>query len=62
LYDFVRDIVLSKSALERGYFNPQSVLNLFNKQDITPNKSTVAALWSLMILELWFREYGMGKL
>jgi asparagine synthase (glutamine-hydrolysing) len=60
LHDFTRDILLDKSTLERGYFRPEAVWQLWDEhQQARFNHGY--RLWSLLILELWQREWLGGK-
>jgi asparagine synthase (glutamine-hydrolysing) len=56
LKDFARDILLSPSALGRGYFRPEAVRQLFDEHQ-QGRFSHGYRLWALLILELWFREW-----
>ena len=56
LKDFARDVLLSPSALERGYFRPPAVAQLFDEHQ-QGRFNHGYRLWSLLILELWFREW-----
>jgi len=49
-----RDVLLDKRARERGILDPQAVEELLSKQQRGEPRGF--QIWSLMILELWFRE------
>ena len=48
-----RDVLLDKRARERGILDPQAVEELLSKQQRGEPRGF--QIWSLMILELWFR-------
>lgn len=56
LNDYVADILLSGSSLNRGYFNPSVIRRL-----ITEHSQSKAdhhrVLWQLLVLELWQQQY-----
>jgi len=56
LRDWARDILLDPVTLGRGYFRPEAVSGLLQR-----HASGVDAedhrIWSLLVLELWHREY-----
>ncbi len=60
LKDFAREVLLSPSALERGYFRPQAVAQLFDEHQ-QGRFNHGYRLWALLILELWFREWIDGS-
>jgi len=53
-----RDLLLSSRSLQRGYFAPGAVEELFrlHEADHTPFYGDV--LWSLLMLELWHQRHG----
>jgi asparagine synthase (glutamine-hydrolysing) len=56
LRDFTREILLDKKTLDRGLFRPEAVLQLWGEhQESRFNHGY--RLWSLLILELWQREW-----
>lgn len=60
LRDFARELLLSERALARGLFRPEGVralvdAHLEGRADVSP------LLWTLLILELWFREFIDGR-
>jgi asparagine synthase (glutamine-hydrolysing) len=56
LRDLVRELLLSERALARGLFRPETVRALVHAHlDGRANVST--PLWTLLMLELWFREF-----
>lgn len=57
--DFFRDVVLSKRALARGYFDPSGVRRLFD-QHLSGHVDHGRALWALLMLELWHTEVYDG--
>ena len=57
--EFLRDTLLSSTALARGYFRPERVAWLIDEhQKGTTDYS--ARLYALLMLELWHREYVDG--
>ncbi|HEX7600590.1 MAG TPA: asparagine synthase (glutamine-hydrolyzing) [Polyangiaceae bacterium] len=58
LREMTRDVLLSKRARERGLFDPKYVAELVDELD-TMNPP-VDRVWTMLILELWFREFVDG--
>jgi len=60
LKDLVHDVLLSRPALERGYFVPERVRRL-----VTDHTRGVRdhgyRLWTLLMLELWHRRFVDGR-
>ena len=56
LKDYVRDVILSTSALSRGYFNAEEIKKLLNEHN-SGEQDHHKILWQLLVLELWHREY-----
>jgi asparagine synthase (glutamine-hydrolysing) len=56
LKDFSRETLLSARAQARNLFNPAAVERLIDEQQ-TKRFPHQARLWSLLILELWLREW-----
>ncbi len=54
LNNFLKDILFSKNAKEREYFNPQKVKFLVN-QHLEGKEDHGYRLWALLVLELWHR-------
>jgi asparagine synthase (glutamine-hydrolysing) len=61
LSGLVRDVLLSRTALERGYFVPQQVERLVDEHTAAVRDHGYQ-LWSLLMLELWHRRFidGVG--
>ena len=56
LKDFARDVLFDTRAMERGYFRPRAVQQLFDEH--TKGRFNHGyRLWALLFLELWFREW-----
>jgi asparagine synthase (glutamine-hydrolysing) len=55
LREWVRDILLHKRALDRGYFNPAQVQRLFAEQ--MAGADHTVKLGALLSLELWHRQF-----
>lgn len=56
LKGFLSDSVLSARALRRGYFKPEVVRHLV-EQHIGGRRDHAPQLWTLLMLELWHREF-----
>jgi asparagine synthase (glutamine-hydrolysing) len=54
LRDFLHDTLLSRRAVERGYFRPSAVKALINDH-LGGNVDHQYQLWNLLMLELWHR-------
>lgn len=55
LRDLVTDALLSKSALERGYFKEAGLRALIQEHQ-SGQRDHGAKLWSILMLEMWHRE------
>jgi asparagine synthase (glutamine-hydrolysing) len=56
LKGLLTDTILSGKAQSRGYFNGQMVRHLVD-QHIEARRDYAPQLWTLMMLELWHREF-----
>jgi len=56
LNSFVRDKLLSRRALERGYFDNRYVRRLINEH-MAGRKQHQYLLWNLLMLELWHETF-----
>jgi asparagine synthase (glutamine-hydrolysing) len=56
LKEFARQVLLDPSTLARGYFQPQAVQQLFDDHQ-SGRFDHSYRLWSLMVLELWQRQW-----
>jgi asparagine synthase (glutamine-hydrolysing) len=58
----VRDVLLDRRARERGLFEPREVRRLVDSID--RDRNAPDRVWTLLVLELWFREFidGFGSL
>jgi len=56
LRDFAREILLSKTARERGYFRLGVVENLIEKH-AAGREDNAYKLWCLLLFELWHRKF-----
>ena len=54
----VRDVLLDRRARERGLFDPLEVRRLVDSIDVDRNAPD--RVWTLLVLELWFREFIDG--
>lgn len=61
LRDFARDVLLDERSLGRGYFRPEAVRQLVEEHQ-AGRFDHGYRLWSLMVLELWQREWIDGRL
>ena len=53
---FLREVVLSEKALNRGLFKPETVRQLID-QHTEGKRDYSHQLWTLLMLELWFRRF-----
>jgi len=60
LRELFRDIVLSRRALERGYFRQEAIEGLLTEND-AGRQDHGQRLWSLLMLEMWHRHYLDGQ-
>jgi len=60
LRELVRDIVLSRTALERGYFEKAQLQRLVDDH-IRGVRDHGYRLWTLLMLELWHRRFVDGE-
>ena len=56
LRDYAREVLLDRGTLERGYFRPEAVGRLLDEHQHNRFNHGYR-LWSLLILELWQREW-----
>ena len=56
LRTFLTDILLSKRSLTRGYFRPEFIESLVSSH-ISAKQDYSFQVWTLLMLELWFREF-----
>ena len=56
LCDYARQILLDRTTLQRGYFQPEAIAQLLHQhQQARFNHGY--RLWTLLILELWHRQW-----
>jgi asparagine synthase (glutamine-hydrolysing) len=53
---FLREVVLSEKALNRGLFKPEIVRQLVS-QHTEGKRDYSHQLWTLLMLELWFQRF-----
>jgi len=53
---FLREVVLSEKALNRGLFTPETVRQLVD-QHTEGKRDYSHQLWTLLMLELWFQRF-----
>jgi asparagine synthase (glutamine-hydrolysing) len=58
--DFVRDTLLSARSLQRGYFKPERIRELLDREQGGAS-AYGARVHALLMLELWHREYMDGR-
>jgi asparagine synthase (glutamine-hydrolysing) len=58
LAEMTRDLLLDRTARERGLFRPREVERLIGAMDQDWNAPD--RVWTLLVLELWFREFVDG--
>jgi len=56
LKDYVREVLLDRHTRERGYFRPEAVVELLDQHQQSRFNHGYR-LWSLLILELWQRQW-----
>lgn len=57
LRDWAEEILLDRDTLQRGYFRPAGVRKLLARH-AGGSDSDAKRIWSLLMLELWHREYA----
>jgi asparagine synthase (glutamine-hydrolysing) len=57
LKDYVREVLLDRRTLQRGFFRPEAVTQLLDQHQ-QAHFSHGYRLWSLLILELWQRQWS----
>jgi asparagine synthase (glutamine-hydrolysing) len=58
LKDYVRQVLLDRQTLGRGYFRPQAVARLIDDHQ-QGRFDHSARLWALLMLELWHRQWAV---
>ena len=58
--DYIRDILLSKRALEREYFNPHYIRNILEEHQ-SAKRNHRLLIWSLLSFEWWNRIFVDGE-
>ena len=56
MHDLVKEVVLSKRALDRGYFYPEFIKQLIERHE-SGSWDYSSEIFRLLMLELWHREY-----
>ncbi|QEH31962.1 Asparagine synthetase [glutamine-hydrolyzing] 1 [Aquisphaera giovannonii] len=57
LKDELQGILLDRSSLDRGLFRPEAIRSLV-AEHVEGRREHGHRLWALLMLELWFRNYG----
>jgi asparagine synthase (glutamine-hydrolysing) len=60
LKDYIREVLLDRRTLERGYFQPAAVRQLLDEHQ-QGHFSHGYRIWALLILELWQRHWLDGR-
>lgn len=58
--DYFRETVLSEKAINRGYFERESLKQIFHEH-IAGKRDHGYRMWALSILELWHKIYADGR-
>jgi asparagine synthase (glutamine-hydrolysing) len=56
LSELLRDTLMSRRALQRGYFKPAAVEKLI-KEHMEGTRDNQSRLWTLLMLELWHQVH-----
>jgi asparagine synthase (glutamine-hydrolysing) len=56
LKGLLADVILSERAIGRGYFKPSAAKDIF-AQHVSGRRDYGALLWTMMMMELWHREF-----
>ena len=56
MQDFLREVLLSESASKRGLFRPEAVRHMV-EQHTDGRQDFAHQLWSLLMLELWYKRF-----
>ena len=59
MQDFAREVLFDPNAQARGFFRPEAVQQLFDDH-VSGRADHSQRLWSLLVLELWQREWAFG--
>jgi asparagine synthase (glutamine-hydrolysing) len=57
LFDYANDVLMSRKATERGYFDPRRVERLLSDHR-DRQASNHREIWQLVVLEEWHRRFG----
>jgi asparagine synthase (glutamine-hydrolysing) len=57
LFDYARDLLSSREALDRGYFDRDSVTRLLDEHR-AGRAANHREIWQLIVLEEWHRQFG----
>jgi len=56
LKEFLREVLLTEKASQRGIFKPEAVARLV-QEHTTGERDHAHPLWTLLMLELWFQRF-----
>ena len=59
LHDYLKDILLDKQSIDRGYFQREKIEDLINEHK-AGIRNNANRLWALLTMELWHREFMDG--
>lgn len=59
LNDLISEVLLSRQAVQRGYFNPRFIESMLGEQR-RGKLDYSKTLWNLVVLEFWFRNFIDG--
>jgi len=54
--DFVRDALLSPTALNRGIVKPE-MIRKYVEEHVAGSRDHAFQIWTLLMLELWFQRF-----
>jgi asparagine synthase (glutamine-hydrolysing) len=54
--DFIRDVLLSQQAMQRGIVRPE-VIERYVNEHVNADRDHAFQIWTLLMLELWFRRF-----
>jgi asparagine synthase (glutamine-hydrolysing) len=60
LRDYAHDVLLDRSATARGWCREQGVRRLLDEH-VTGARDHGRQIWTLLMLELWYREIGVAS-
>lgn len=61
LYGYIQDVLLDDASLSRGYFRRTSIVRMIEEHR-SGRINHANRLWALLMLELWHKEFGRGRI